>query len=95
MMGEMGRTPRINNNAGRDHWSQAQSVLVAGGGTKPGVIGATDKQAASPTTTPIGIQDLLRTVLFLMGIDSRKIYNTPLGRPVPLVNGGHIIKELV
>ena len=95
MMGEMGRTPRINNNAGRDHWSQAQSVLVAGGGTKPGIIGATDKQAAAPTTTPIGIQDLLRTVLFLMGIDSRKIYNTPLGRPVPLVNGGHIIKELV
>ena len=57
-----GRTPRINNNAGRDHWSQAQSVLIAGGGTKPGVIGATDKQAALPTTTPIGIQDLLRTV---------------------------------
>ena len=54
-----------------------------------------DKQAALPTTTPIGIQDLLRTVLYLMGIDSRKIYNTPLGRPVPLVNGGRIVKELV
>ena len=53
MMGEMGRTPRVNAQAGRDHWSMAQSVLFAGGGTKPGqVIGATDKQAAAPTERP-------------------------------------------
>ena len=53
MMGEMGRTPRVNTQAGRDHWSMAQSVLFAGGGVKPGqVIGATDKQAACPTDRP-------------------------------------------
>ena len=95
MMGEMGRTPRINGNSGRDHWSQCQSVLIAGGGTKPGVIGASDEQAAFPTTTPVSIQDLLRTILHQMGIDSRKIYETPLGRPVPLVNGGKVVDELV
>lgn len=96
MMGEMGRTPRINKDAGRDHWSQCQSVIFAGGGTKPGVvIGASDKTAALPTTKPYGIQDLLRTILTQMGIDADKTYHTPLGRPVPIVNGGEVIKELI
>jgi len=95
-MGEMGRTPRITGRAGRDHWSQAQSILFAGGGIKPGqVIGATDKQAAFPITEPISIEDVLRTVFHLMGIDTTKTYYTPLGRPVPIVNGGRIIKGLV
>ena len=96
MMGEMGRTPRINNQAGRDHWSQAQSVLFAGGGVKPGlVIGATDKHAAQPTSDPVGIADILRTMFHLLGIDSDKSYYTPLGRPVPIVNGGKLIQELI
>ncbi|MEX0728675.1 MAG: DUF1501 domain-containing protein [Planctomycetaceae bacterium] len=89
MMGEMGRTPRINNDAGRDHWSQCQTVILSGGGIKRGaVVGASDKTASFPTTTPIGIQDLLRTIFHLMGVDADKIYHTPLGRPVPIVNGG-------
>jgi hypothetical protein len=96
MMGEMGRTPRVNNQAGRDHWSQAQSVLFAGGGVKPGqVLGATDKQAAFPTADPVSVEDILRTVFHLMGIDTTKTYYTPLGRPVPIVNGGRIISDLV
>ena len=96
MMGEMGRTPRINKQAGRDHWSQAQSVLFAGGGIKPGqVIGATDKHASQPITRPYGVQDLLRTLLTQMGIDTTKTYYTPLGRPVPIVSGGQVIPELV
>jgi uncharacterized protein (DUF1501 family) len=96
MMGEMGRTPRINNEAGRDHWSQAQSVLFAGGGVKPGqVLGATDKHAAFPTADPVSVEDILRTVFHLMGIDTTKTYYTPLGRPVPIVNGGRIIPDLV
>ena len=58
LMGEMGRTPRVNTSAGRDHWSMAQSVVFAGGGVKPGqVLGATDKQAAYPASDPIGVQD--------------------------------------
>lgn len=96
MMGEMGRTPRINAQAGRDHWSQAQSVLFAGGGIKPGmVVGATDKQAAYPTTEPYGVEDLNRTIFNQLGIDASKTYLTPLGRPVPIVNGGRIIRELL
>ena len=96
MMGEMGRTPRINKKAGRDHWSMAQSVLFAGGGIKPGqVIGATDKHAAYPTADPVGIEDILFTIFHLMGIDPKKEYKDALGRPVPIVNGGKLIRALV
>jgi hypothetical protein len=96
MMGEMGRTPRINGNAGRDHWSQCQTVIFAGGGIKRGaVVGASDKTASYPTTHPYGIQDLLRTVFHQMGVNADKIYETPLGRPVPIVNGGKVIDELL
>jgi len=96
MMGEMGRTPRINAQAGRDHWSMAQSVLFAGGGIRPGqVVGATDKQGAAPTTEPVSVEDLLHTIFYLMGIDPAKTYHTPLGRPVPIVNGGRVVRELL
>lgn len=96
MMGEMGRTPRINKQAGRDHWSMAQSVLFAGGGIQPGqVIGATDKHAAYPTSDPVGVEDILFTIFSLMGIDPAKEYRDSLGRPVPIVNGGKLIRELI
>jgi hypothetical protein len=96
MMGEMGRTPRINKDAGRDHWSQCQTVIMAGGGIKRGVVvGASDNTASYPTTQPYGIQDLLRTVFHLMGVDADKVYHTPLGRPVPIVNGGKRIDEVL
>jgi hypothetical protein len=95
MMGEMGRTPRVNDRAGRDHWSMAQSVLFAGGGVKPGqIIGATNKNATAPVSDPVSVPDLLRTVFYLMGIDCDKTYYTPLGRPVPIVDGGRLIKDL-
>jgi hypothetical protein len=96
MMGEMGRTPRVNTAAGRDHWSQAQSILFAGGGVKPGqVIGATDKQASAPVSDPVSVEDILRTLFQQMGVDTTKTYYTPLGRPVPIVDGGRIIPGLV
>ena len=96
MMGEMGRTPRVNAQAGRDHWSMAQTVIFAGGGIKPGqIIGATDKQAAAPTTEPVSVNDLLRTIHVLMGIDPDRQHQGPLGRPVPLVDGGKFIEALV
>lgn len=96
MMGEMGRTPRINAQAGRDHWSMAQTIIFAGGGTKPGqVIGATDKHAAAPTGNPVGVNDLLRTISVLMGIDPDRQFLGPLGRPVPIVDGGEVIRDLI
>lgn len=96
MMGEMGRTPTVNSAAGRDHWSQAQSVLFAGGGVRPGqVIGATDRRASAPTSDPVSVEDILRTIFQQMGIDSNRIYYTPLGRPVPIVDGGRVIPGLV
>lgn len=96
MMGEMGRTPRVNAQAGRDHWSMAQTALFAGGGTKPGLLfGATDKHAATVVSDPVGINDILRTIYRLMGIDADKVYNTPLGRPVPIVDGGRVINALL
>ncbi|MCA9059891.1 MAG: DUF1501 domain-containing protein, partial [Planctomycetaceae bacterium] len=96
MMGEMGRTPRINKDAGRDHWSQCQTVILAGGEIRRGaVVGASDDTASYPTTQPYGIQDLLRTIFHLVGVDADKTYHTPLGRPVPIVSGGHRIDEVL
>ncbi len=96
MMGEMGRTPKINKDAGRDHWSRVQSVLFAGGGILPGqVIGASDKTQTNVITEPYGVNDILHTILTQMGIDSTKTHDTPLGRPIPILEGGRIIPDLV
>jgi hypothetical protein len=96
MMGEMGRTPRVNAQAGRDHWSMAQTCLFAGGGIKPGqVIGATDKYASAVVCDPVGVNDILRTICHLMGIDSEKIHYSPAGRPIPIVDGGKVLTDLL
>ena len=93
---EFGRTPRINQLAGRDHWPNAFSVALAGGGIKTGqVIGATDKQAAEVADRPVSPQDLCATILHRLGIDHHTILRTPLGRPVPLVDDGKPIVELI
>jgi len=96
MMGEMGRTPRVNAQAGRDHWSMAQCILFAGAGIRAGqVIGATDAHAAAPTRDPVSVADFRHTLLHLMGIDSRIEHDDPLGRPTPLSDGGVLIPGLV
>ena len=96
LMGEMGRTPKINKDAGRDHWSAAQTVVLAGGGIKEGaVVGSTDKHASAVTSTPVSIQDLLRTIFHLMGVDADRTNLTPLGRPVPVVKDGRVVRELL
>ena len=96
MMGEMGRTPKVNAQAGRDHWSMAQCILFAGAGIRAGqVIGATDAQAAAPTRDPVSVADFRHTLLWLLGIDSRKEYDDPLGRPTPLSDGGVLIPGLI
>ncbi len=92
---EFGRTPRINPLAGRDHWPNAFSILMAGAGMEVGqVIGATDKQAGSVADRPISPEDMCATILHKLGIDHETVLHTPLGRPVPLVDGGKPISEL-
>jgi hypothetical protein len=93
---EFGRTPRINELAGRDHWPNAFSVVMAGGGLKAGqVIGATDKQAGAVADRPISPQDMCATILHVLGIDHKKVVRTPLGRPVPMVDDGEVVSELI
>ena len=94
--GEFGRTPRINRNAGRDHWGPAFTVAVAGGGIRGGrVIGASDARAERPARDPHGPEDLAATIFHLMGIDVREEFHTPEGRPVPIVNNGRVIEALL
>jgi uncharacterized protein (DUF1501 family) len=94
--GEFGRTPRINRNAGRDHWGPAFTVLCGGGGIQGGrVIGASDARAERPAGNPHGPEDLAATMYHLLGIDPREEFYTAEGRPVALVNHGRVIEALL
>jgi hypothetical protein len=95
-MGEFGRTPRINQNAGRDHWPRSWSVVMGGGGMKGGhVVGATDKDGIDIVDRPVGVMDLVATMTKTMGINIETQYTTPRGRPMKVVDGGKPIAELV
>lgn len=87
--GEFGRTPRINNVGGRDHWPHAFSMLVAGGGFAGGrVIGSTDPEGEKKEPAdPVHVEDLHATIQNLFGIDSSKEIMTPVGRPMTLSKG--------
>jgi hypothetical protein len=94
-MGEFGRTPKINKDAGRDHWGPAATLLFAGAGVKCGnVVGATDKQGAYVTRRPVSPADVACTVYESLGIDPTKQLTTPDGRPVSILDGGETVKEL-
>lgn len=94
--GEFGRTPVINKDAGRDHWSRCFTVAVGGGGIQGGrVIGKSDAQASDPADSPYGPEDLCATVYQLMGIPPHEEMLTQEGRPVMLTNSGRIIKDLI
>jgi hypothetical protein len=94
--GEFGRTPRINKNAGRDHWGPAFTVLVGGGGIKGGVVvGKTDARAEKPASDPYGPEDLFATMFTLLGIDPKGEFHTADGRPTAIVNNGKVMTELV
>ncbi|MBM3727280.1 MAG: DUF1501 domain-containing protein [Acidobacteria bacterium] len=86
-MGEFGRTPAINPNLGRDHWPNCWSLAVAGAGIKTGtVIGATDEKGYNVADRVVTMGDLFATVYQLMGIDWKKEYMTPIGRPIKIAN---------
>jgi uncharacterized protein (DUF1501 family) len=95
VMGEFGRTPRINKDAGRDHWGRAGSMLFAGAGIRGGqVIGATDKEGAFVTDRPVRPADVAWTVYESLGIAPGKILTTPEGRPVEILDQGAAVHEL-
>ena len=96
MLGEFGRTPKINDRGGRDHWSNAMSVLFAGGGTPGGqIIGATDRQGYSAVERVLSPENFVSTIYRKLGIDPNQILYTPDGRPVHLVSDPTPIRELM
>ena len=94
-MGEFGRTPTINGNNGRDHWSDAFSVVLAGGGVRGGqVIGATDARGEQVAERTVTVPDSYATLLQAFGIDPAHEYRTPEGRPIRLAASGKAVGEL-
>jgi hypothetical protein len=94
-MGEFGRTPAINNNVGRDHQQKAFTVCLAGGGVKGGrVIGATSANGSVVTARPVTVADFFCTLCHALHIDPGKENDTPIGRPVKIVEGGAPVREL-
>ncbi len=95
-MGEFGRTPKINKDAGRDHWPGAMSVLYAGGGLKMGqMIGTTNALAEYPTSKPYTPGCVLATMYHAMGIDHKHAFYDHAQRPLPILSEGEPIRELV
>jgi len=100
-LGEFGRTPRISTlsgqtKAGRDHWANAMSVLMAGGGTPGGVVvGATDKNGYSAVERVLSPENFVSTIYTKLGIDPDKVYYTPQGRPAHLVSDPTPIAEVM
>lgn len=93
---EFGRTPKINQTAGRDHWPKVFSVMLAGGGIKGGTIhGASDATATEPEIDPVGPEDLATTVYHLLGIVADKELMAPGDRPIEIVDGGKVISDLI
>jgi hypothetical protein len=95
-MGEFGRTPRINAGAGRDHWPGAMSIVYAGGGLRMGqVVGTTNATAAHPTSKPATPGCVLATMYHTLNIDYRDVFYDQAQRPLPILNEGAPIAELV
>jgi uncharacterized protein DUF1501 len=94
--GEFGRTPKINKNAGRDHWAPLSTLALSGGGLKMGqVVGESAPKADVPRSKPIRPLDLMATVFHALGIDPHTQFTNPAGRPVYMLEDGQPIAELV
>jgi hypothetical protein len=95
-LGEFGRTPKINAEAGRDHWPSTQVVCLGGGGVKTGmVVGETNDRSEYPIERPLSVQDFGATIYHAMGISTLIEYRTPDNRPIKVLNGGEPIRELI
>ncbi len=96
VMGEFGRPPLVNRDAGRDHWASVFSVLVAGGGLRGGrVIGSSDSRGAYPREGALHAHDLFATMYHVRGIDPTTMFHDQQGRPIPVLPHGAPIKELL
>jgi uncharacterized protein (DUF1501 family) len=94
-MGEFGRTPKINDNASRDHWPQCYTALVAGGGVKRGfVYGASDKTGSHPAENPVRPDDLAATIYYLLGIDPHTEVYAVGNRPVLIAEGKPVMEVI-
>ena len=94
-LGEFGRTPKVNEKAGRDHWPYAMSILTAGAGIPGGqIVGATDAKGYYASDNVHSPEDFAASLYTKMGIDPTQVLHNASGKPVQLVNGGHPIKEL-
>lgn len=96
VMGEMGRSPRVNAKAGRDHWPQCGFCLIVGGGIRPGVVyGTTDAIAAYPASNPVTPADIVATIYQQLGIDPDTTLPDRSGRPIPIAHGGQPIHDII
>ncbi len=96
MMGDMGRSPRVNKSAGRDHWPQCGFCFMAGGGVKSGMIlGSTDAQAAYPKDHPVSPGDICATIYHLLGIDASTMVPDSTNRPHSITHGGLPIEDVL
>lgn len=97
VLGDFGRTPKINkNDAGRDHWNYCYSVLLVGGGTRQGYVhGASDKIGAFPADRPVTPGDIIATIYHALGVDYRRQLYDSLGRPHRIVPTGDLVDELL
>jgi hypothetical protein len=96
VMSEMGRTPKINGNAGRDHWTYCYSVLFAGAGIRGGTIyGASDYQAAYVKDRPVSTSDICATIYHCLGIDPEMRVQDRRGQPVPIAHDGKPIRDIL
>jgi uncharacterized protein (DUF1501 family) len=93
---EFGRTPKYNKDNGRDHWPRVFSIILAGGGVRRGQIyGASDPTGGEPARDPLSVQDLATTVYHQLGIVADKELMAPGGRPIEIVDGGQVVKQLL
>jgi uncharacterized protein (DUF1501 family) len=96
MVTEFGRTVKLNNDGGRDHWPKAFSVALAGGGTKGGTIwGQTDGRGSEPARDPVSPEDLASTIYTLLGIDPTRKLMSPGNRPIDIARGGSVLYDLL
>ena len=95
-MGEFGRTPRINGDEGRDHYPQAWSAVLAGGGVRGGVVhGATDDEGAKVVSGQVGVADVHATMAHALGIDPARSATSPGGRPIAVTDNGSVIRAVL